>query len=227
MTSSLPKVPLCPRAGRAGQQRAPRPDRRAARDQSPAASRSRPAAAAASSAAASPARARRRSIRRSRAASRSSRRRVDVRREDVAAAGRADAEGDRQGVLALVGDGDRDRAPRPSWSARAAARPWRRDRRLAGRQSLDLDVAPADAAHAEAQHLADGLLGRPAARRTSPAGRARSAPRPGSGRARRSGRRSARAPRGSASTRMMSRPSSAVPGRDRAWLASIGRPTRP
>ena len=35
---------------------------------------------------------------------------------------------------------------------------------LAGRQPLDLDVAPADAADAEAEHLADRLLGRPAAR---------------------------------------------------------------
>ncbi len=36
-------------------------------------------------------------------------------------------------------------------------------RRLAGGQPLDLDVAPADAPHAQAQDLADGLLGRPAA----------------------------------------------------------------
>ena len=35
--------------------------------------------------------------------------------------------------------------------------------RLAGRQPLDLDVAPADAPDAEAEHLRDGLLGGPAA----------------------------------------------------------------
>ena len=37
------------------------------------------------------------------------------------------------------------------------------DRRLAGRQPLDLDVAPADAADAEPEDLADGLLRGPAA----------------------------------------------------------------
>ena len=36
-------------------------------------------------------------------------------------------------------------------------------RRLPGRQPLDLDVAPADAANAQAEHLRDGLLGGPAA----------------------------------------------------------------
>jgi hypothetical protein len=35
--------------------------------------------------------------------------------------------------------------------------------RLAGRQPLDLDVAPADSTDAEPEDLADGLLGRPAA----------------------------------------------------------------
>jgi len=37
------------------------------------------------------------------------------------------------------------------------------DRGLAGRQPFDLDVAPADAAHPEAEDLGHGLLGRPAA----------------------------------------------------------------
>src|SRR5207247_11187001 len=35
------------------------------------------------------------------------------------------------------------------------------DRRLAARQPRDLDVAPADPADAQAEHLADRLLGRP------------------------------------------------------------------
>ena len=52
--------------------------------------------------------------------------------------------------------------PIPSCSARCAARPWRRTAGWPGRQPLDLDVLPADPAHAQAQHLGDGLLGRPA-----------------------------------------------------------------
>ena len=51
----------------------------------------------------------------------------------------------------------------PSWSARSAARPWRRtDGWPVGSRSISI-FAPADAAHAEAEDLADGFLRGPAA----------------------------------------------------------------
>ena len=86
---------------------------------------------------------------------------LDVEREDVAAAGGPDAERDRHRVVRFVGDGDRDpaHAELVGTGRRPAVQP---DRRLAGRQPLDLDVAPADAAHAEPEDLRHRLLGGPA-----------------------------------------------------------------
>ena len=79
-------------------------------------------------------------IRRSRSSSRSSMSGGKTYRPPVG----PDAEGDRDGVLGLVADRHRDplhpELLRPG--GRAAVEP---DRRLAGRQPLDLDVAPADA----------------------------------------------------------------------------------
>ena len=74
----------------------------------------------------------------------------------------ADPEGDRDRVVRLVADRDGDPAHAELLGARggAAVEP---DRRLAGRQALDLDLAPADAPDAEAEDLADRLLGGPAA----------------------------------------------------------------
>ena len=87
--------------------------------------------------------------------------RVDVEREHVPAARGPHAERDRHGELRLVGDRHRDPAHAQLLGAlrRAAVE---HDRRLAGRQPLDLDVLPADPADAQAQHLGHGLLGGPA-----------------------------------------------------------------
>ena len=87
---------------------------------------------------------------------------LDVGREDEPAAGSPNAERDRDGVFGFVGDGDRD--PLHAELVCACGRtPMKADGRLTGREALDLDVAPADAADAEAEHLRDGLLGRPPA----------------------------------------------------------------
>ena len=53
--------------------------------------------------------------------------------------------------------------PIPSWLGPPGGTAVEAHGGLPGRQSLDLDVAPADAANAEAQHLGDRLLGSPAA----------------------------------------------------------------
>ena len=86
---------------------------------------------------------------------------LDVRREDVAAAGGADAEGDRHRVIRLVGDRNRDpgHAELLGASRGPSVQPHRG---LPGRQSLDLDVAPADSADSEPEDLAHRLLRRPA-----------------------------------------------------------------
>ena len=52
--------------------------------------------------------------------------------------------------------------PMPSCSARLAARPLRLTDGWPGRQPLDLDLGPADPAHAQPQHLGHGLLRGPA-----------------------------------------------------------------
>ena len=87
---------------------------------------------------------------------------LDVGREDEPAAGRPDAERDRHRVVRFVADRDRDPLHAELLGPRGGP-PVQADGRLAGRQPLDLDVAPADAPDAEAEHLGDGLLGRPAA----------------------------------------------------------------
>ena len=85
---------------------------------------------------------------------------LDVEREDVPSTGAPDPEGDRDRVVGLVADRHRDplhaELLRPGGRAAVEA-----DRRLAGRQPLDLDVAPADAAHPQPQHLRHGFLRRP------------------------------------------------------------------
>ena len=123
----------------------------------------RPSGAAVSSRRDSSWSSRRRSRRASSLRSRSSRRSSMSSGKTYRAAGRPDAERHRDGELRLVADRHRDPAHAQLLG------PLRRasvedDIRLARRQALDLDVAPADAAHAQAQHLGDGLLGRPATR---------------------------------------------------------------
>ena len=87
---------------------------------------------------------------------------LDVGREQEPATGRADAEGDGHRVVRLVADGHRD-ATHPELLGAGRGAAVEPDGGLAGRQPLDLDVAPADAAHAQPEDLADGLLGRPPA----------------------------------------------------------------
>ena len=86
---------------------------------------------------------------------------LDVEREDVPPARRPDAERDRDGVVGFVGDrhGDPVHPELLGARRRPAVEP---DRRLAGRQPLDLDVAPADPADAEPEDLGHRLLRRPA-----------------------------------------------------------------
>ena len=75
---------------------------------------------------------------------------LDVGREQEPAAGRAHAEGDGHRVVRLVADRHGDAAhPELLGAGRGAA--VEADGRLAGRQPLDLDVAPADAPHAQAR----------------------------------------------------------------------------
>ena len=85
---------------------------------------------------------------------------LDVEREDVPAAGRPDAEGDGDGVVRLVGDRQGDPA-HPELLRPGGGTTVQAHGRLPRRQALDLDVLPADAPDAEAQDLADGLLGGP------------------------------------------------------------------
>ena len=102
---------------------------------------------------------------------------LDVGREEVSAAGRPDAERDRDRVVGFVGDRHRDPAHAELLGPRRGAA-VEADGRLAGRQPLDLDVAPADAADAEPEDLATRPPSPPSGRRTSRAGRGRSAARP-------------------------------------------------
>ena len=88
--------------------------------------------------------------------------RLDVEREDVPPAGGPDPERDRDRVVGFVGDRDRD-AVHPELLGPRGGATVEPDGRLAGRQPLDLDVAPADAPDAEPEDLADRLLRRPAA----------------------------------------------------------------
>src|SRR6266536_2812452 len=86
---------------------------------------------------------------------------LDVGWEEEPSSGGADAEGDRDRELGLVAD--RDRHPAHAQLRRPGGGPAvEPDGGLAGWQSLDLNVAPADAPDAEAEDLADRLLGRPA-----------------------------------------------------------------
>src|SRR6266511_1562107 len=89
--------------------------------------------------------------------------RLDIGREEKSPGGGPDPERDGDGELGLVTDGDRDPAHAqlrgPGGGPAVEAH-----RGLSGRQPLDLDVPPADAADAQAQDLADRLLGRPAPR---------------------------------------------------------------
>ena len=102
--------------------------------------------------------------------------RLDVGREEEPAASRPDAERDRDRVVRLVADRDRDPVHAqllgPGRGAAVEA-----DRRLAGGQPLDLDVAPADAADAQPEDLATRPPWPPSGRPWSRAGRARSAAR--------------------------------------------------
>ena len=86
---------------------------------------------------------------------------IDVGREDERATRGADAIRDRDRVLALVADRYRDPLHAQLLGAREGA-VVEAHRRLARGQAHDLDLAPADAADAEAEDLAHGLLGRPA-----------------------------------------------------------------
>ena len=147
---------------------------------------------------------------------------LDVEREDVPAAGRPDAERDRDRVVGLVGDRDGDPL-HPELLGPGRRPAVEADGGLAGRQPLDLDVAPADPADAETEDLGDRLLGGPAAgeglrpvadvalfgARSGPASRSATPKRSRDARIR--------------STLMMSMPSSVVPGGTRP--AGIGAPT--
>ena len=86
---------------------------------------------------------------------------LDVGREHVAPAGRSHAERDRHREFVLVADRERDPL-HAELLGTCGGPPVQAHRRLAGRQPLDLDVAPADAADAQPEHLRDGLLGGPA-----------------------------------------------------------------
>jgi hypothetical protein len=88
---------------------------------------------------------------------------LDVKREDVPPARRPDPEGDRDRVVRLVADGERDPLHAELFRARRGTA-VQADRGLARRQPLDLDVAPADPADAEPEHLRDGFLGGPPTR---------------------------------------------------------------
>src|SRR5512144_764949 len=88
---------------------------------------------------------------------------LDVEREDVSPARGPDAERDRHRVVVLVADRDRDPI-HPQLVGPARSAPVEAHGRLSRRQPLDLDVAPADPSHPEAEHLRDGLLRGPAPR---------------------------------------------------------------
>src|SRR5436189_5144203 len=68
---------------------------------------------------------------------------LDIGREEVAPAGGADPEGDRDRVVRFVRDRDRDPV-HAELTGTGLGTPMEPDRRLAGRQPLDLDVTPAD-----------------------------------------------------------------------------------
>src|SRR5260221_12850828 len=74
--------------------------------------------------------------------------RLDVDREEVTAGGHPDPEGDRHGVVGFVGNGYCDPAHPELFGPRGGS-PMQLDGRLAGRQSLDFDVTPPDAADAQ------------------------------------------------------------------------------
>ena len=134
---------------------------------------------------------------------------LDIGREEVATARPPDAVRDRDRVVGFVGDRDRD-ATHPELFGPGRRAAVQADGGLARRQALDLDVAPADAAHAEAEHLGDGLLGRPAAGHRLGAVRGRSAVRRGQHALREALAERSRDAR-IRSTLMMSMPSSVVP----------------
>src|SRR5215212_9542450 len=81
----------------------------------------------------------------------------DVDGEDVAPARRADPERDRNGVLGLVADRDRD-AVHSQLLGSSCGPAMQPNRRLAGRQPLYRELGPADAPNAEPEDLAHGLL---------------------------------------------------------------------
>ena len=145
-------------------------------------------------------------IRRSRSSSRSSMSGGKTNRPPV----RPDAERDRHRVVGLVADRDRD-AAHPELLGPGRGPAVQPHRGLAGRQALDLDVAPADAPDAEPEHLRDRLLGRPAAgHRLGPAADVRCSSGVRTRRVNRSPNRASEA--AIRSTLMMSMPSSVVPG---------------
>src|SRR5688500_5598009 len=74
---------------------------------------------------------------------------LDVGREEEPAAGRADPEGDRDRVLGFVADRHGDPA-HPELLGPCRGATMEADIRLARRQSLDLDLGPADPSDAEA-----------------------------------------------------------------------------
>src|SRR5918993_1190764 len=88
--------------------------------------------------------------------------RLDVEREHVPAARGPDAERHRDRELRLVADRHRHAAHAQLLGALRGAT-VEDDVRLARGQALDLDVPPAHAPDAQAEHLGHGLLGRPAA----------------------------------------------------------------
>ena len=103
-----------------------------------------------------------RSIRASSRRSRSSSRSSMSSGKTYLPAARPDPERDRDRVIRFVADRERDPV-HPELVGAGGGPAVQADGRLAGRQPLDLDVAPADPPDAEPEDLADGLLGRPAA----------------------------------------------------------------
>ncbi len=189
MTSSLPKEPLWPRAGRSGIRPAamsssslvapvgygvrralghrlggqiapPEPDRRALRHATdPPGSgigASEASAAAPPASAIDRSRSIRARIRRSRSSRRSSMSGGKTNRPPVVRTPNAIA----HRVVGFVRDRDGD-ALHPELVRSCRGAPVETDGRLSGRQPLDLDVTPADAADAEPEDLGDRLLRRP------------------------------------------------------------------
>src|SRR5436309_3611958 len=73
----------------------------------------------------------------------------------------AQTHGDRDGEVADVRDADRQRLAKAERAGALLGASVERDRGLPQRRALDLDLLPADTAHAEAEHLRYRLFRRP------------------------------------------------------------------